>query len=175
MQSLLGIAILYERCHDEVYGWTESFTPIGVTAHGKPLTLLSNSTSRSIWTDGRIVVKVDRGTPQADEEASVWLALEPEDRQYFAPLLEVGDGYVVQEYVKLQKGDDDNWPDHGDATQYFEQAQALFDKYDMGWDWQGWAQFGVDERTGMLCIHDYSCYRKSGEHRFSTLNPELVA
>lgn len=133
-----------------------------VRLNGSPLRLMPGRSSRSIWTDEIVVVKVDQGTPQAQREAETWLTLSPEDRQYFAALLAVGANFVVQEFVPLCKGED------GEA---WELADKLFMKYTLAWDWQGWNQFGVDLRTGLLCIHDYPCDEYPGEsYSWETLN-----
>ena len=173
-ESLFGIALIYERVREyngimKRVEWHEKL--VGVEAHGKCLALISDTTSRAIYGDGSIVVKVDRFTPQANGEAATWAELEPEDRQYFAALLEVHDGYVVQEFVPLVKPGDSGWKSEWDEEALYRQAKRLFHEsgYSFGWDWQGWPQFGVDARTGTLVIHDYTSGRYTTKHRFTTL------
>jgi hypothetical protein len=137
-----------------------------VTVDGEALTDMKMGTSRSIWSNYKdIVVKVDMGTPQAQREASVWLRATPEQRQYIATLLAVGPDYVVQEYVPLEKH-------HNERDVIREQALALFKELDLMWDWQDWNQFGIDERTGFLCVHDYCADDMDGPadgHHWTTL------
>lgn len=186
MESLLGIVIFYHyvqhkeydyRTHDWVPvkgDWYEEMTPFKVERNGKPLKLLSNETSRSVWTDEEIVVKVDRSIPQANGEANVWLKVEEADKQFFAPMLECGDGYCVQEYIPLARGRDmENVWLYDSTTEFYEAASALFLKYDLMWDFHP-GQYAVDKRTGLLCIHDY-CGDDNTESRFSTLRIGKVA
>jgi len=158
MQVEIDVLNGQSRYHREV---------LSVKLDGEPLKLLSDKTSRSVWTNGKVVVKVDRGVPQAQREAETWMRLEPEDRQWFATLLEVGPDYVVEEFVPLERLPYDS----DDFDKIMLQAQDLFEKYEMMHDWQGWEQFGIDKRTGFLCIHDYMSYDyiDEGTYRWTTI------
>lgn len=153
----MNVEIIYDYDDDD------NHERIGaVVVDGEYLQLLSNDTSRSIWTDYKIVVKIDRGGSQGLGEAITWRKLSHSDRKYFAPLLQVGDGYVIQRYIPLDKSLEGTSSDDGEAA--YDLAGDLFDKYNLNWDWQGWAQFGINKNTGLLCIHDYSC---DGDDRYS--------
>ena len=133
-------------------------------SYASALKHLDTGTSRSIWTDGEVVVKIDRQTPQAQREAETWLNVAEEDRHYFATPLQVGPDYIIQEFVHLDK----NQPGLHEA---YILAEELFHRYGLMWDWQGWNQFGIDVRTGLLCIHDYCALHPEGtSHEWTTLN-----
>jgi hypothetical protein len=137
-----------------------------VYSHGTALRVISSRTSRIVFVDAActFVVKVDRGLAQAQNEADTWRELTPEHRQYFATPLEVGDGYIVQEFVPMDKSGD-----HPNAEAAIELAAEMWDRY-MGWDEQcAWMQFGIDTRTGMLVIHDYPSGGCAYGHSFTTL------
>jgi hypothetical protein len=143
---------------------------IEVYSHGVALAIISRATSRVIFADAArtFVVKVDRSLPQAQCEAATWATLTPEDRQYFATPLEVGEDYIVQEFVPMDKTGH-----HANADAARTKAADLWARY-MRWDEQHpWTQYGIDTRTGMLSIHDYPMDDFSGSysdgHHFTTL------
>lgn len=149
---------------------------VAVTLDKVNLAKLPSPGVRSIWVDAArtIVVKIDGRIGQAQQEAQTWMNLDPIERSYFATPLQVGTNYIVQEFVPLEKHPhhEDEFESSEEACDVYEQAYALFEQYDLDWDWQGWNQFGIDKRTGLLCIHDYPCFEavEPTTHSWSTIN-----
>lgn len=153
MESLLGIQVHRDGSR---YG-------LRVTQHGLPMIRLEREEcSRALFVDAdrTIIVKVSDG--QARAEAHTWANLNGLDRLFFATLLEVGPDYVVQEFVPMDKRDDDEL--ERQARELCERNKCMVDF--------GWRQCGRDKRTGMLVIHDYchdDWYRSPDTHRWTTL------
>lgn len=178
MESVYGITLplsaygitLHLSGDDGDPAWTRKYQAY---QHGIAMEVISDQTSRIVFADHArtIVVKVDRGFPQAQREAHAWLNMNPFERSYFATMLEVGENYVVQEYVPLDKSE--SVCSHGTPT--YREARSLCRRNSCESDFH-WTQYGIDTRTGLLCIHDYMYDGTPGElHVFSSVRMGVAA
>jgi hypothetical protein len=150
--------------------------PEAVTVDGIAWKLLPRETARSIWIspDKKLVIKIDCRLPQAQDEAAMYLRVDPWERLFLPLVYQVGDDYIIEEYVPLAKPYGEGWNKIPEEARMFAESQALdfYTKYDMMGDWQGWGQFGIDTRTGMLCIHDFCDFMDTppGTHQWFTID-----
>ena len=114
------------------------------------LKVLSDETSRLVVLYAKkFVIKVDRSGNQAFGEATVFNALAPGDRRYFAATLYAGHWFTIQRYVKFKRAN--TVRDHAICMLVEEVCQ----KYKL-WDISGFStrQWGITTQ-GQPVIHDY--------------------
>lgn len=142
-QERIGVIQRWDRRYDYCF------------LNGTALPMVSDRSARSVFLSPKYAIKITAPWAeyqQHEVERAVWQALQPEDRKFFAPLRDYGNGWTVQGRItQLLKGD------AAVVRNPFahKQAEELFDKYrlrDLQWNWE---QFGVNGHNGRLIIHDY--------------------
>lgn len=121
---------------------------------------------RFVYRVGEYVIKFpnpEYGISYTHDELAVWNRISEEDRQYFVPIIEQTDNYVVQPYVELSNHTADT-KDAKNLLRRLEDTYNLNDLHPNNWD---------TTPDGKLIIFDYALGEGSyGEHESYYANCE---